>query len=162
MAENVYTVSLSGAYEENRRERTIKAVEILRRFLARHSKVEEENVKISNDLNSVVWEYGMERPPRSVKVVTTKDEKGNILADLFKEPKTDEKKDTKPKKKVKGEVKAEVKKEEIKKEEKIEVKKEVKVEQKKEVKAEVKKETRKVEKKEVKEKKKPAKGRGTE
>jgi large subunit ribosomal protein L31e len=66
--ERVYTINLSKAYSYLRTKRAMRAVKILRAYLARHFKVELEGVKLSEALNSYIWRDSIQRPPRRVKV----------------------------------------------------------------------------------------------
>jgi large subunit ribosomal protein L31e len=98
--ERVYTVSLVGAYKTVRGKRTSRAVKILKSFLARHMKTQEERVKVSAEVNSLLWERGMQRPPRRVKVKVKRDAKGEVSVRLVEEPKAE--KPAEPKQEKKG------------------------------------------------------------
>lgn len=52
--------------------RSKKAVSAVRKFIARHMKVEE--VKIGKNLNLFLWAYGMKNPPPRVKVKSVREE----------------------------------------------------------------------------------------
>jgi len=78
--------------------RSKKASTALKQFLIKHMK--SENVKINRDLNEEIWKHGMRNPPHHVKVTVTKNEKGEVFADLFgKKVKTPKKEEKKAKKK---------------------------------------------------------------
>ncbi len=80
--ERIYTVRISKAYNYPRITRARRAVNLLRKFIARHMKAAE--VSISNTLNAEVWRNGIEKPPRTVKIKAVKD--GEIaMAYLFGE-----------------------------------------------------------------------------
>lgn len=66
--ERIYTVPLSKAYDYIRTRRTERAVKLLREFVSRHMKVELENVRISEGINSLLWRDSIQKPPRKVKV----------------------------------------------------------------------------------------------
>lgn len=85
--ERIYTVPLIGAYKTVRGKRTSRAMKILKSFLARHMKTQVEMVKVSAEVNSLVWERGMQKPPRRVKVKAKRDAKGEVLVSLVEEPK---------------------------------------------------------------------------
>ena len=110
--ERIYTVPLGDAYEYIRTKRARRAVSILRQFLSRHMKAGEDDISISNKLNANIWERGIQKPPRRVKIRVIK-QAGKVKAFL-----TDEKTEPEPKK-------GEPKKEELKKndEKKQEIKK---------------------------------------
>jgi len=77
--ERIYTVPLREAYEAVRKRRTKRAVNILRRFIKRHMKPEEDTeVVIDPALNEYLWARGIEKPPRRVRVRATKDKLGVV------------------------------------------------------------------------------------
>ena len=127
--ERTYNIPLRKEFQKvPRYKKSKKAVTALRQFLSKHMK--SDNIKIGKEINEKIWNHGIKNPPHHVKVTVTKDDKGEVKAELFGMKKKEDKKGKKVEKK-------EVKKEpEVKKEEtKTEVK-ETKVEEKKEVKEE--------------------------
>ena len=74
--ERTYVIPLRDAYEASRKRRAKKAINIVKRFAERHMKGEE--VKISEGVNKLIWSRGAEKPPRRIKVVMRKDEKGVV------------------------------------------------------------------------------------
>src|SRR5271157_2880829 len=94
--ERVYTVPLVKAYATVRGKRTSRAVKILKSFLARHMKTQVELVKVSAEVNSLLWERGMQKPPRRVKVKAKRDAKGEVLVSLVEEPKAEKPKVAEP------------------------------------------------------------------
>jgi large subunit ribosomal protein L31e len=87
--ERIYTVPLIGAYKTVRGKRTSRAMKILKSFLARHMKTTVELVKVSAEVNSLLWEHGMQKPPRRVKVKAKRDAKGEVQVSLVEEPKVE-------------------------------------------------------------------------
>ncbi len=74
MEERAYTIPLRTVYNRAKRAvRAKRAMKYIREFIARHMKVSEENVKIHVSVNHVVWQRGIQKPPRKVKVVAVKD-----------------------------------------------------------------------------------------
>jgi large subunit ribosomal protein L31e len=71
--ERVYTVPLGKAIEAVRYKRTPRAVKILRAFISRHMKQEDERITISAALNEHLWQRSIKKPPRKVKVRLIKD-----------------------------------------------------------------------------------------
>jgi len=109
--ERIYTVPLGDAYEHVRNTRAKKAIKILKTFLGKHMKADGGEVVVSNALNSHIWESGIQKPPRRVKVRAIR-EAGVVKAFLHDE-KIEEKKKEAPKKEEKpAEKKAEPKTEE--------------------------------------------------
>lgn len=110
--ERIYTVPLGDAYEAVRNKRVPRAVKMLRAFVARHMKADEERILLSTALNAHLWAHSIQKPPRRVKVRLVKEE-DKITAYLADEkaeaPKKAEKKAEAPKKEEK---KAEPKREE--------------------------------------------------
>jgi large subunit ribosomal protein L31e len=111
--ERIYIVNLSEAYESVRNKRAGKAIKLLRSFISRHMKADEENVSISGGVNSAIWRDSIQKPPRKLKVRTVKEgEKATVWLigeqeEAEKKKAEEKKKDAKPKEK-----KAEQKKEE--------------------------------------------------
>ncbi len=99
MEERFYTINLTEAYDHTRTKRTRKTVKILRKELAKHMKVSEDEVKLSEKLNEFLWQRSMQRPPRYVKVKVQKGEK-TVTARLPDE-KIEEKKKPKDEKQAK-------------------------------------------------------------
>ena len=83
--ERTYNVPLRREYlKAPRWNRTKKAVIALRQFLAKHMKAQDvKDVKLSKELNELLWKHGIKNPPHHVKVKVVKDEKGVVKADLF-------------------------------------------------------------------------------
>jgi len=72
MDEKVYTIPLRDAFYSSRTKRTKKAVNIIRNFLKRHTKV--EDIKIDKSLNEAIWKRGIKKPPRRIKVKVVKED----------------------------------------------------------------------------------------
>jgi large subunit ribosomal protein L31e len=87
--ERVYNVPLRKEFRKvPRYKKTKKAMTALRQFLAKHMK--SDNIKISNDINMIVWKDGIKNPPHHIKVIAKKDDKDIVTVELFgkKEEKT--------------------------------------------------------------------------
>lgn len=69
--ERIYTVPLRKAFDYLGTRRTVRAVKLLRAFLARHMKVDEEEVRLSPGVNSTLWRDSIGKPPRRIKVRVT-------------------------------------------------------------------------------------------
>jgi large subunit ribosomal protein L31e len=91
--ERFYTVPLGKAWIEPPNKRTSRAVRIVRGFITKHMKLEarkegeaeEEEPKrliISNEVNEKMWERGIEKPPRKIRVRAAKDKEGNVTVYL--------------------------------------------------------------------------------
>ena len=79
MDEKLYTIPLRDAFSSPRTKRTKKAVNVVRNYLKKHTKV--DDVKIDTSLNEFLWEKGIRKPPRRVKVRVV-EEDGMLVAYL--------------------------------------------------------------------------------
>ncbi|OYT54560.1 MAG: 50S ribosomal protein L31e [Candidatus Altiarchaeales archaeon ex4484_2] len=79
MDEKLYTIPLRDAFSSPRTKRTKKAVNVVRNYLKKHTKV--DDVKIDTSLNEFLWEKGIRKPPRRVKVRVV-EEDGMMVAYL--------------------------------------------------------------------------------
>ena len=69
--ERIYTVPLRKAYwTGSRLRRANRAVRILQEFVERHMKPEE--LVIQPEVNEKIWDRGMQKPPRRVRIRATK------------------------------------------------------------------------------------------
>ena len=81
----VMVFNLSRVYYGRSSNRAKRAVDLLRRLVARHAKVSPESVVILNDVNEYIWSRGIKRPPRRVKVyikVVKEEDKVKALVSL--------------------------------------------------------------------------------
>ena len=88
--ERIYTVPLRDAYKTVKVKRTSRAAKILKSFLARHMRTQQERVKLGAEVNSLIWSKGMEKPPRRIKVKAKRDAKGEVRVSLVEEPKQEQ------------------------------------------------------------------------
>lgn len=89
--ERTYTIPLGKALIMPPRKRAPRAIHMIRSFVMKHMKVpsraEEEDeeppeLKITQEVNEKVWGKGIEKPPRKIRVRTTKDNEGNVTVHL--------------------------------------------------------------------------------
>jgi len=89
--ERIYTIPLREAWRSPRKNRTPRAIRLIRNFIQRHMKIglkvgleeeEEGRLIISNEVNEWVWRRGIEKPPRKVRVRAVKDRDGNVTVYL--------------------------------------------------------------------------------
>jgi large subunit ribosomal protein L31e len=91
--ERFYTIPLGRALVRPPKKRAPRAMQLVKEFINRHMKVEmkvseeeeEEELPqliISEELNEKIWDRGIEKPPRKVKVRATKDKDGNVIVYL--------------------------------------------------------------------------------
>ncbi|MHA1596594.1 MAG: 50S ribosomal protein L31e [Candidatus Asgardarchaeia archaeon] len=74
--ERVYTVPLWKFIYKPKNKRAKKAISILKEFMMRHMKG--EHVIITPEVNEKIWERGIEKPPRRIRVRATKDTEGVV------------------------------------------------------------------------------------
>ncbi len=80
--ERIYTVPLSRAWIGPRNKRTPRAVRLLRSFILRHMKIDEDSLRISNEVNEHLWSRGIQKPPRRIRVRAVKDAEGIVTVRL--------------------------------------------------------------------------------
>jgi len=80
--ERVYTIPLGRAWIGPRQKRAPRAVRLLRAFILRHMKIDEESLRISNEVNEHIWRRGIQKPPRKIRVRATKDSEGIVTVRL--------------------------------------------------------------------------------
>jgi large subunit ribosomal protein L31e len=116
--ERVYNVPLRHEWlKAPKYKRAKKAMTALRAFIAKHMKVELEDVKIGKYVNFLIWERGMMSPPHHVKVNVKKTDEKKAFVELVGAP-VEAPKETKDEKKAKSkeaDAQREKAKEEIKK-----------------------------------------------
>ncbi|MEM1784725.1 MAG: 50S ribosomal protein L31e [Candidatus Bathyarchaeia archaeon] len=89
--ERFYTIPLGKAWIAPSKKRAPRAIRIIRDFIKRHMKVEtlegsegaeSRKIIISNEVNEKIWERGIEKPPRKIRVKAVKDIEGNVTVYL--------------------------------------------------------------------------------
>lgn len=74
--ERIVTLNLKELVRVPRRQRAPRAIRLMRSIVGRIMKAEE--VKVSNEVNEVLWSKGIEKPPRKITVKLVKDEEGRV------------------------------------------------------------------------------------
>lgn len=64
--EKIYTIPLRKAYKKAHQKRTPYAVGIVKKYITTHTKA--SSVKLGSRLNEELWERGIKKPPRRVRV----------------------------------------------------------------------------------------------
>jgi large subunit ribosomal protein L31e len=91
--ERTYTIPLGKALVRPPKKRAPRAIQMIRAFITKHMKlemrVEEEEEEeelpkliISKEVNEKVWDRGIEKPPRKIRVRAAKDKDGNVTVYL--------------------------------------------------------------------------------
>ncbi|MHA1253356.1 MAG: 50S ribosomal protein L31e [Candidatus Helarchaeota archaeon] len=78
--ERTYIVPLSKSFTGSRFKRAKKAVRFLREFIEKHMKPVE--VIIHPEVNEKIWERGIKKPPRKIRVRASKDKEGSVYVYL--------------------------------------------------------------------------------
>jgi large subunit ribosomal protein L31e len=74
--ERVYTVPLKDARYVAPNRRASKAVRVLTKFIERHLKA--GSIVILPEVNEKIWERGISKPPRKIRIKASKDEEGVV------------------------------------------------------------------------------------
>ena len=94
--EKTYTIPLGKALIMPPRKRAPRAMHMIRAYIIKHMKIptraEEEDeeppsLTITKELNERIWDKGIEKPPRKIRVRATKDKEGNVKVHLAEEKK---------------------------------------------------------------------------
>ena len=91
--EKIYTIPLAKATVRPPKKRAPRAIQLIREFITKHMKiemkVEEEEEEgelpkliISSEVNEKIWDKGIEKPPRKIRVRAAKDSDGNVTVYL--------------------------------------------------------------------------------
>ncbi|MEM1586862.1 MAG: 50S ribosomal protein L31e [Candidatus Bathyarchaeia archaeon] len=80
--ERIYIVPLSRAWIRPRTKRAPRAINLLKTFVKRHMKVEEESIRVAGEVNEKIWSRGIQKPPRKIRVKVTKDKEGLVTVYL--------------------------------------------------------------------------------
>jgi large subunit ribosomal protein L31e len=89
--ENTYTIPLGKALIMPPRKRAPRAMHMIRAYVVKHMKIptraEEEDeeppsLRITKEVNERIWDRGIEKPPRKIRVRATKDKEGNVTVHL--------------------------------------------------------------------------------
>ena len=78
--ERIYVIPLAKARRGPRNKRAKKDIRYLREYMSRHFKP--EALIISQEVNEKIWERGIQKPPRKIKVRATKNIDGLVVVYL--------------------------------------------------------------------------------
>jgi len=85
--ERIYTIPLQKALVRPPKKRAPRAMQLLKIFVAKHMKmattvVEEDDelpqLIVTQEVNEKIWDKGIEKPPRKIRVRVTKDKDDNV------------------------------------------------------------------------------------
>jgi len=91
--ERTYTIPLQKALVRPPKKRAPRAMQLIKAFVTKHMKLEmkvseeeeEEELPqliISQEVNEKIWDKGIEKPPRKIRVRAAKDKDGNVTVYL--------------------------------------------------------------------------------
>ena len=91
--ERTYTIPLQKALVRPPKKRAPRAMQLIKAFVTKHMKLEmkvseeeeEEELPqliISKEVNEKIWDKGIEKPPRKIRVRAAKDKDGNVTVFL--------------------------------------------------------------------------------
>ncbi len=75
--EKFYDLNLNRIWNAPREKRTPRAVRFLREFVSNRMKTTE--VSISEEANSMLWQRGISKPPRRIRIRVVKDKEGKVI-----------------------------------------------------------------------------------
>jgi len=79
-------VPLRAAWAVPRTQRAARAMKEIRNHVSRHMKMEDdEEMYIDEAVNHKIWERGIQKPPRKIRIVVTRDEGFPIEVKLAEE-----------------------------------------------------------------------------
>lgn len=76
----ILKLNLRKAYETSRKARAGKAIKIIRKEVAKHTKTDIENVKVTAAVNKKVWTRGAEKPPKKIELSLQKSGEDVLVA----------------------------------------------------------------------------------
>jgi large subunit ribosomal protein L31e len=80
--ERVVTVPLRDAKQAPKGKRADRAMTLVRRHLAKHFSVDEDDVRLDPSLNEAVWSEGRKKPPSKLRVRAARfDEEGEVVVE---------------------------------------------------------------------------------
>jgi large subunit ribosomal protein L31e len=91
--ERIYTIPLQKALIRPPKKRAPRAMQMIKIFITKHMKLavtvsedeEEEELPqliVSQEVNEKIWDRGIEKPPRKIRVRAAKDKDGNVTVYL--------------------------------------------------------------------------------
>jgi large subunit ribosomal protein L31e len=80
--EQIYTIPLRDTRDAPAWKKTNKAIKVIREYLAKHMKIDEDKIKIKESLNEAIWAHGARKPPAKIRVKVTKSAEGIVEAEV--------------------------------------------------------------------------------
>jgi len=75
--EKFYDLNLRRIWTATREKRTPRAVRYVRQYAANRMKT--DNVSLSEETNSLLWNRGISKPPRKIRIRVVKDKEGKVI-----------------------------------------------------------------------------------
>lgn len=83
--ERFYNIPLGKVYNKPRTKRAKNAIELVKRFIARHMNTDYDKVWLDRSVNERVWSRGIQKPPRRIQVRAVKFPEDNLVEVSLKE-----------------------------------------------------------------------------
>jgi large subunit ribosomal protein L31e len=80
--ERIYTIPLGKTRAFPRKKRSKKAINIVKRFIIKHMKLDIDSVRIDKEVNEKIWERGITLPPRKIRIRALKNSEGLVSIKL--------------------------------------------------------------------------------
>src|SRR6266852_1646477 len=75
--EKFYDLNLRRIWTAPREKRTPRAIRYVRQYAANRMKT--DNVSLSEETNSLLWNRGISKPPRKIRIRVVKDKEGKVI-----------------------------------------------------------------------------------
>jgi large subunit ribosomal protein L31e len=86
-SEMLFTVPLKDLKLSRTRKRAPHAIKFIKKYVARHMKIDEKDIWVDPRINELIWKRGIEKPPRFVRVkLSMLEEEEKIGVELPEEP----------------------------------------------------------------------------
>jgi large subunit ribosomal protein L31e len=80
--EYIFTIPLRITKSVPRTKRSPRAIKAIKDYVTKHMRVEEEDVWIDPRVNEVIWERGIQNPPKKLRVKALLLEEGEVEVSL--------------------------------------------------------------------------------
>jgi len=83
--ERIMNIPLKDTKSVPRSKRANRAIKEIREYVARHMKVDDDDVWIDTGVNELIWSRGIQKPPTKVTIRAVRFEDGLVEVSLAKE-----------------------------------------------------------------------------
>lgn len=82
MEEKLIKIPLREVKKASRNSRANKAINKTKEAISKHLNVSEEKIYLDNSINEEIWEKGIEKPPKEIRIRARKFEDGVVEAEV--------------------------------------------------------------------------------